>query len=207
MIDIKIMAHPKRKENVQKMLKSLDMNESIVCWDDRPNGGDAMYTARKAWLSPLSNECTHRLVLQDDVELCDDFIKHATAIADRHKTHAVSFIHFMNPKNYPNHRNTPYYKLTNMPGCAIMLPRDIIKPCMDWCEKSDDEILKPHDDLMISKWCRENNVLMVGTMPCIVQHIGMDTLLKATYDWDRICENYSSNPIVDWTVHSVQKIK
>ena len=44
-IDIKIMAHPSRRDNVLKVLKQLNMDESIVVYDDRENGGDALYTA------------------------------------------------------------------------------------------------------------------------------------------------------------------
>lgn len=207
MIDIRIMASPKREDNVRKILSKLKMDESIVCWDDRPNGGDAMYTAMKAWTHPLSDDCTHRLVLQDDVEVCENFIKHATDIANRHPTHAVSLINFEHPTNYPNHRNTPYYRVNNMPGCAIMLPSKIIQPCMQWCEEYDDPILKPHDDLMISEYCRQNKILMVTVIPSIVQHMGEQSLLSATYDWDRISDNYSNNPNADWGIHSVQAIR
>ena len=73
-IDIKIMAHPSRRNNVLSILKQLNMDESIVVYDDRPNGGDALYTSRKAWLSPMPVDKTHRLVLQDDILLCDNFI-------------------------------------------------------------------------------------------------------------------------------------
>lgn len=155
-------------ESAYDILKSLGMNKSIVCWDDRPNGGDAWYTARKAWGAPITNNYTHRLVLQDDVQLCEDFIKHVTAIADRHTTHAVTLINFLQPKKYPNHRGTPYYKVDVMVGCAIMLPVNIIGDLLKWCDESTDEILKPHDDLMISKYCREHNILMVATLPSVL---------------------------------------
>lgn len=209
MIDIRIMASPKRADYVKELVNKLGLSEDIVVWDDRPNGGDAMYTARKAWLYPLPEGCTHRLVLQDDIDVCEDFIKHATAIADRHPTHVVSLICFNEPTNYPNKKNTPYYKIKdNMSGCAIMLPVDIIKPCMEWCEESNDEILKPHDDLMISKYCRDNNILMVTIIPSIVQHLGgYESLLNIEYGWNRKSKHYNPNPEVDWSVHSVQKIK
>jgi hypothetical protein len=207
MIDIKIMAHPKRKENIRIILDSLGLDESIVCWDDRPNGGDAWYTARKAWSSPLPKGCTHRLVLQDDVKLCENFVKHATAIADRHPTHAVTLINFLSPRNYPNHRNTPYYKLDgNMAGCAIMLPVGVIEDMVKWCDESTDEILKPHDDLMISKYCKEHNILIVATIPSIVQHIGEQSLFATVYNWDRMSKNFTEKPNADWTIHSVQKV-
>jgi hypothetical protein len=207
MVDIRIMASPKREAYVKDILKKLNMNDDIVVWDDRPNGGDAMYTAMKAWTYPLPNGCTHRLVLQDDIDISNNFTSHINAIAKRHPTHIVSLINFLNPTNYPNKRGTPYYKVNNMAGCAIMMPVQFIKPCMDWCKNSDNEILKPHDDLMISEYCRTHNIMMVSILPCIVQHLNIDTLLGKTYDWERVCKNFEKNPKVNWDIHSVQRIR
>ena len=201
------MASPKRRDNVYKILSKLNMDDSIVVWDDRPNGGDAMYTARKAWLSDLPDGVTHRLVLQDDVDICDNFIHHIEQIAIRNKNHVVSLINFLQPLNYPNKRGTPYYEVNTVAGCAIMMPINLIKPCMEWCENYDDKVLKPHDDLMISKYCNLHNIKLVTILPCIVQHLDTPTLLKAIYNWDRICRNYDSNPNVDWSIHSIQKVR
>jgi hypothetical protein len=84
MIDIRIMAHPMRKDNVLKTLRTLNLSPSVVSWDDRPadKGGDAIYTARKAWTCPLPLDCTHRVVLQDDILLCDNFKKYAELAAE-----------------------------------------------------------------------------------------------------------------------------
>lgn len=201
------MAHPSRKDNVDKILQKLGMPNDIVVWDDRPNGGDAWYTAKKAWTLPISEECTHRLVLQDDVDICNDFIAHATAIANRHKTHAVTLINFRNPSNYPNGKNTPYYKVSLMPGCAIMLPRNIITPCIEWCNVPENARYGKHDDLLISDYCARHGVLMVCTIPSIVQHLDGPSLLPFDYTWERVSRNYEKNPIADWSIHSVQKIK
>ena len=65
--DLRIMAHSSRRDMVMRLLKQLDMGEEIVVWDDREDGGDAIYTAEKAWRSPLSPGITHRVVIQDDV--------------------------------------------------------------------------------------------------------------------------------------------
>ena len=207
MIDIRIMAHPSRKNNVDKILKKLGLPEDIVVWDDRLSGGDAWYTARKAWALPISKECTHRLVLQDDVDICDDFITHATAIADQHKTHAVTLINFKNPRNYPNKRNTPYYSTSLMPGQAIMLPRDVIKPCIDWCDIPKNARFGLHDDLLISDYCSQNKILMVCTVPSIVQHLDGESLLSVNYSWKRVSKNYEENPKANWSINSVQRIK
>ena len=202
-LDIRIMASPKRAENVNKLLAKLNLPADAVTWDDRPNGGDAMYTAKKAWLHPLRDGITHRLVLQDDVEVCDGLKEIVEIIAETHPKRVVSLIHFLQPSNHPNYNNTPYYRIMNMPGCAIMMPVSIIGECMKWCDESDDEILNPHDDLMISKWCRENDIMMVGTVPCIVQHPDEDSLFAKTYSWKRTSRLYEERPKADWKNKSI----
>ena len=47
-VDIRIMASPKRAERVKLLVEKLGLNDSAVTWDDRPKGGDAMYTVWKA---------------------------------------------------------------------------------------------------------------------------------------------------------------
>ena len=203
MVDIRIMASPKRTDNVNKLLEKLNLPADAVSWDDRLNGGDAMYTARKAWLHPLPDGATHRLVLQDDVEVCDGLTDIVKVIAETHPKRVVSLIHFLQPSNHPNYNNTPYYRLKNMPGCAIMMPVEIIEDCMKWCVESDDEILKPHDDLMISKWCKDHDVMMVGTVPGIVQHPDEDSLFDKTYTWKRTSRLYEEHPVAEWRNKSI----
>jgi hypothetical protein len=62
-VDICIMAHPSRKDNIKQIQQQLNLSDDSIFWDDRENGGDAMYTAKKAWSSPIPEGCTHRLVI------------------------------------------------------------------------------------------------------------------------------------------------
>lgn len=202
-VDIRIMASPKRAENVARLCGTLKLGDDAVTWDDRPAGGDAMYTARKAWLHPLSEGVTHRLVLQDDVDVCENFVHIVNKIAITHPSRAVTGISFLQPSNFPAYNGTPYYRVTNMPGCAIILPVGVIKQCMDWCDSSTDTVLKPHDDLMVSKYCREHGVMMVATFPCIVQHSDDTTLLGKTYTWKRTSLHYDAHADADWSNRSI----
>lgn len=203
MVDIRIMACPKRAENVNKLLQKLDLPEEAVTWDDRPEGGDAMYTARKAWLHPMPENAAHRLVLQDDVDVCENFKEVVEKIVKSHPKRVLSLINFLQPSNHPNYNNTPYYRVFNMAGCAIVMPKEIIEPCMQWCDESTDEVLKPHDDLMISKYCREHNQMMVTVIPCIVQHPDDDSLFDKTYAWKRTSLMYDEHADADWKNKSI----
>ena len=203
MTDVRIMASHQRDENVRKLCLDLKLGYDAVTWDDRVEGGDAMYTARKAWLEPLPPGATHRLVLQDDVEVCNDFIRVIDTIVNTHPSRAITCINFLHPSNFPAYNGTPYFRVMSMPGCAIILPKSIIRPCMDWCDNSKDQVLKPHDDLMISGYCREHEIMMVATWPSIVQHPDNDTLLGKKYAWKRTSSSFDVDARADWTNPSI----
>ena len=179
MIDIRIMAHPSRKENVEKILASLSLSPDIVIYDERENGGDAMYTAQKAWNLPLYDGCTHRLVLQDDIEICDNFLEIVEIVAQKHQSELVSFFHC---EKYDG--NVRYEHTRRVWGCALMLPAKLISSCWDyirripeksWCDKP--EIIMRHDTDCIFVWAIENNIPIINTVPSLVQHIGNNSLV------------------------------
>lgn len=182
MIDIKIMAHPSRKENVKQILSDLSMSDDIVVWDDRDHGGDAMYTAKKAWTQPIPKDCTHRLVLQDDVEVCDNFLEIVEKVAEKFNNQIVSFFHC---ESYPD--DIRYTTTLHLWGCAIMIPSHLVADCWNyiehiadrpWC-KEPEEVL-PHDDTCILAWAIENEIPIVNTIPSLVQHHGDNSLIGIT---------------------------
>lgn len=63
------MAHPKRQAQVEKTLERLGQR-AMVIWDDK---GDRWDTGRRA-MQAYDPDCTHHLVLQDDVLVCNDLI-------------------------------------------------------------------------------------------------------------------------------------
>lgn len=198
MVDIRIMASPKRAGHVEEMLKKLKLPETSVTWDDRPNGGDAMYTAKKAWLHPVPSGVKHRLILQDDIEMCDNFVETVNMIADAHQDCVLSLFSLSSPNYSPHHKKSPYHQIDTLNGCAIMMPTDIINPCMKWCDESTDEVLKLQDDLMITEYCRAHNIMMLTTFPNIVQHIGHESLLHKNRFWECKSMWYDKKGVADW---------
>lgn len=179
MIDIRLMAHPSRRDNVMKILSQLSLSEDIVVWDDRNHGGDAMYTAQKAWTLPIPDGCTHRLVLQDDIEICDGFLDIVNVVAKKHSSQVISFFHC---EEYDEKNR--YVNTGRLWGCAVMIPTHLIKDCWEyikhipeepWCTKP--ELVMPHDTDCIMLWTVKDNIPIINTVPSLVQHIGDDSLV------------------------------
>lgn len=200
MIDIKIMAHPSRRENVMKILTALSLSDDIVVWDDREYGGDAMYTSRKAWNLPIPSGCTHRLVLQDDIEICDNFLDIVEQVAKGHTSQVISFFHC---EEYAN--NVRYAEVKHLWGCALMIPAHLISNCWKyiehipeepWCGEHADIIMR-HDNNCIMLWAINNDIPAINTVPSLVQHIGDDSLVGIKEK--RVSQDFvKSPPIIGW---------
>lgn len=200
MVDIRIMAHPSRRENVMRILSKLSLQEDIIIWDDRENGGDAMYTAKKAWTSPVPNGCTHRLVLQDDIEICDNFIDIVEQISKKNTSQIVSLFHC---EKYEN--DVRYISTRRLWGCAIMMPISFIPLCWEyiehipekpWCGDNAETIMR-HDNDCIALWSIDNSIPVINTIPSLVQHIGDDSLVGIKEK--RIAQDFiESPPLTGW---------
>jgi hypothetical protein len=65
------MAHPSRREQVGRLLKRLDGDIPVVVVWDRKN--DRWDTGKRSMLA-YNPDCTHHLVIQDDVLVCNDLL-------------------------------------------------------------------------------------------------------------------------------------
>lgn len=181
-IDIRIMASPKRRPYVMKMLCDLGLDESIVAWDDRPNGGSPMYTSRKAWLAPIPDGATHRLVLQDDVEMVDRFGELIQTAAENFPKALWSFYEGRTSitGSADKKKPSPYIRIKGCCcyGVALMMPVEYIEPCFKWIEAELGADYK-HDDCGIGLYSLINGVAVFSTIPSLVQHIApTESLMK-----------------------------
>ena len=177
-VDVRIMACRERKHLVDDMLKKLNMNEDIVIWADEEDN-NAMKTARKTWLSHVGNGVTHRLVLQDDLLLCNGFYDYVVRIASKHPNEIINLynsrIQFEDRK-----LDTPYIRINGygIYGQAIMMRVDYIKKMF---EQIDSVLGKnyPHDDCAIGVFAGLNKIDVISTIPSLVQHLcPTESLLK-----------------------------
>lgn len=195
MFDIKIMAHPSRKDNVLKLLDKLGFDESIVVYDDRENGGDSIYTSEKAWRQPIiDNKITHRIVLQDDIDVCDNFLQTMSKIINDMPDICVSLYNGI-PIDVRISKIDPYVKVNELCGVGIILPVKYIDDCWNWINSQSEENYCKCDDIMIHKYCKSQNIDVYTTIPLTVQHIGdteYKSLLDVEYSHTRISNLYSN---------------
>ena len=205
-VDIKIMGCHKRDEYIKAMLEKLGLDESIVCYDDRDGKGDAMYTARKAWLAPIPYGVTHRLVLQDDCLLCNDFVDIVHKIVEQYPN---VFFSLLNTRVNPEDKkiDSPYIQIVGerMYGQAIIMPVKHIQKMFDWIDRLEKGYR--HDDTAIGTYASVNGIKVLSTIPSLLQHLcPTDSLLgynnekKVSRVW--IGEDLSH---IDWTKRGLNK--
>ena len=202
-LDAKIMAVKARRALVAELLNDTGLSMKDVVFDDRGDngGGDAWYTAKKTWLSPLSEGATHRLVIQDDCMVCDGFLEICKKIINVFPDviwcfHGGNWLTKDMRKN-----NSPYI---NIKGCvtagpAIIIPKQHIEKMISW----SDEMLGAdyrHDDCRIGLYALCNGVKVFSTIPSLVEHIGAQSFCKGHTSRGRVCNLWIGKNIgvQDW---------
>lgn len=176
------MAHPSRIENVNKTCSILNLTQNKVVFDDRTDGGDAMYTALKTWSLPLEKQYTHRLVLQDDIELCNNFRLIVEKIAASNPDNIISLFHELN-----YFRKEKYIPLRRLYGCGILMPVKYIENFINYVNENrykDDKSIEnfKHDTFAIYSFALINKIKMLDTNPSLLQHIGDNSLIDPTWE-------------------------
>lgn len=170
--DVKIMAVKPRREMVLRMCEQLGLEEKdTVIYDDRPQGGGPQYTRKKCWFAPIPEGVTHRVVLQDDLEVCDNFVEIVNEIVNVHPEFIFSL--FCSRMRYEYALpNSPYVviKGCNAWGQGIMMPLKFVKPLYDFV---DTELCPdfPRDDGIYAWWAQKEKMHILTTVPSTIQHL------------------------------------
>lgn len=170
-IDIRIFGVPERIENIRQTQSILGVPDDRIIIDENHDG--CIPTAKRAWEIEPSAE--HILVLQDDILLCKDFLNHCKRMIKAHPDAILSLFtpnqvcFRKNIKRMP--QNTPYIQTKELTAQGIVMPSKYIAPCLaSW------EDARRGDDTNILFWAKQNNILILTTIPTTIQHIGYDSV-------------------------------
>lgn len=200
LIDIRMFAVPERKEMVEKNQKILSIPDDHIVWDEKHEG--VLASAKKAW--GIKTDKPYVMVLNDDVELCNDFITYCEKIVNVHPDAVISLFpsQFRRRNQVRNReRTSPYISTNEVFGLAVIMKTDYVKQCLDsW---SNDV----GDDVNITHWANENGIQIITTLPSIVQHIGDESIQDPTrgvvrtdfFNPDPKDVNWDDNYITAWS--------
>ena len=202
--DIHIYGMHSRDEMISKTVLKLGLSYDNVHYDDRPNGGAMLYTAKKAWFAPVGEDVTHRIALADDVEVCDGFLEICKQIIDTHPNDIISLFpsDFVLKTPAIEGIDTPYIETKKLAGCAIIMPVKYINPCFDYIRTIfNDEC---DDEIGITSFALNSGIRILTTVPSTVQHISNYSLMRnCAFEFRTVY--YDKTPIADWQNKKVVK--
>lgn len=174
MFDIRIFGVEKRIDNIRQTQKILKVPDDHIIIDQKREG--CLPTARKAWLLPTDKKFV--IVLQDDIELCNNFLAYCTKMCTMFPKVIVSlfplqFIHADELRWYGIPTASPYITTNVTSGCGIIMPTEFIEPCIGSWTEADTE-----DDVSINRWAKENGIPVITTLPPLIQHLGDDSVVR-----------------------------
>ena len=209
MISIKIVGVREREYMIDEMNRQLQLPAGDIIYDERPGGGYAFPILKKAWLDPFAEGETHRIVLNDDLELCDDFINICNQIAKAQPNSIVSFFSTYFNSSYCDQEiqklQTPYVRHdVGIFGCAIMMPKNVAIECMEFTSMNYPDI--KFESRAFTEFARERGIHIITTLPGLVQHIGDESLVDQSLPIRRTTR-FKKYPEADWNTKEVIELK
>jgi hypothetical protein len=165
-------------------------------------------TARECW-KHTPDDCTHRLVLQDDIIPCRRFLDHARRALAARPSRITSFYLGMNATlTYRSMlvaaQDCSAWVLGStdswVPCLALAIPRDLTASLAEF----DDGTRPVADDDVVGRWCRWHGLPWYATIPSLVDHDDDAPSLMRS-DWANgrrvaACWIGDADPgLIDWT--------
>lgn len=200
-IDIRIFGVQSRMPCIKKNKQILNVPDENIFIDEQHLG--CVHTAKRAWMK--TSDKPYIMVLQDDVELCEDFIAFCTKILRAHPDKIISLfpLQFVNPvagSKLPT--KSPYVLTNTLSGCGIIMKTEYVLPCVkSW------PVDAVGDDTSIQSWAIKNNIPIITTLPSLIQHIGDVSVFDSSrslgrtpyYNSHPAEANWDSDYITAWT--------
>ena len=172
-ISIRIMGVEKRMDNINITKTRFHVPDEHV-FIDREHIG-CVENAKRAWLAETDKPFV--MVVQDDVEFCDDFIHYANKVVKQYKDKIITFFpfQFFEVPQGGLPKKSPYVLTRCISGQATLMPTEYVKPCISaWREDIKG------DDTNIMRWGWDNDIKFLTTLPALTQHLGQESVFDHT---------------------------
>lgn len=115
----------------------------------------------------------YHLVLEDDVELCCDFIEGVEQICGLFPDHPVSLFNmatFTKLNNRASQLQIPFIGTNGATGQAQLWPIKTLKAFISWCDAHVPNDI-PYEDTRLWLWLKQTNTCLYLACPNLVEHI------------------------------------
>ena len=206
MVDIKIVASRQRQEMAENLRDTLELTDQDVFYDESSETGNPYLPVKQTWLLPHEEGATHRVVLNDDVQVCNGFKQIIEQMAQSHPDCAFSLFTMAFDgdcyNDFISGLDSPYIRHDwSMWGCAILLPIGIVEECFSYIDTvfGNDAL----ESFGILSFLRHKQIPVLSTIPVTIQHIGDESLFDPNLPVRRTTR-FEENPTADWTSTKVE---
>lgn len=183
LVSLAIQTHPNRSEMAQELLGCLSGRAELVV-DPDPHGSPASpwRTYRLALERGLDAPAgtTHRLILQDDVMVCDYFVEGVEAAAASQPGEILVFFVAGTPPEHVRAFDTAYDRGLSwavldlarlwLPVVATAWPIDRIDPLLRWVDRQSWPAAFVADDEIAGRFLRDIQTRALAAVPSLVEH-------------------------------------
>ncbi|MFL5309675.1 MAG: hypothetical protein ACJ79H_04385 [Myxococcales bacterium] len=209
-LSLAIQAHPARSELVTLLMRKLPGVD--VVFDPEPDGFPSPWRTYRLALERTPPEATHRLVVQDDVVLCEGFVPAARHAARLRPDDVLVLWHGGQPReNLPALRaagqtGSPFAPLSRarwVPAIANIWPVPVLRAFLAWAEEQGFPERLRADDEIIGRGLRGLGLQAYAVVPSLVEHPDVVPSLlgrraRAGHDKGRVAAVYTGCPPDGW---------
>lgn len=164
--EIIIITVPERAQAAIKLKK--EIGECTILIDNEKRG--IWYNAHKAWCAYTTK--SHICVLQDDVEIVSDFMRHLENVISIFPNDILDLFNFRSPMSKKAIQNNEmWYSLNEASGQALCLPKVFAHEWITWCDQNTCSLKLPNeDDVRLSMYVTKYNKKIYHPVPGLANH-------------------------------------
>ena len=191
---------------MENLREALGLTDQDIFYDERTETGNPYLAVKQTWLLPHEEGVTHRVVLNDDVQVCNGFKQIIEQMTQSHPDCAFSlFTMAFDGESYNDFisgMDSPYiHHDWSMWGCAILLPIGIVEECFNYIDAVFGEDALESQGIL--SFLKHKQIPVLSTIPVTVQHIGDDSLYDPSLPVRRTTR-FEENPTADWTSTQIE---
>ena len=189
--DIKIMAVPTRMENVRVLCDKLSLSIQDDVYVDYKMEGKPLKTSRGAYCLPHESDTTHRLVLQDDIEVCNGLTGFCDELVNKYPNAIIAL--FNSGYGATNAPDNAIFKSNFLYGPAIIIPLHYLEIMYSFLDRTNPEF--SHSDWFYSLFASMYQIPMITLNPVCIRHLKLNSEMGHTGK-DRVSSPkvFESNP-------------
>lgn len=206
MCNVKIFSCAKRESLAVELSIKLGLCSDDIIFDGRKSRCESFcYEVSKAWEKfDVSDEGGWSMLVQDDVDVCNNFIQTVEKICKSHQDTIFSFFpYYYMGVDVCVDPLSPFWQAEIISGCCIAVPNKYVTSMVQYMRRQKN--LSCGEDLVIGWFAKDNKIPILTTIPSLVQHIGDVSILDPSKPIRRT-QYFERDPVANWTSQKINKL-